>query len=265
MIELKKSVKEFIKPLVGRKYILRRHLRRELANGEPEIHLLPFLGDPRGEFLDVGANLGVYALHASRFFGRIVALEPHPESAQKLALGLRGNVEVLQLAASDVDGKAALSIPHRDGRDVVTRSSLQLDANPEFLTREMEVDLKRIDSLHFENLCVIKIDVEGHELSVLKGARKTLEKFRPTVIVECEERHNLGAIGAMAAFFDELDYTGYFIHRGVLKPFSEFDIAKLQSRENLKSVDGPRSPDYVNNFIFESRASASPKWKACFS
>jgi FkbM family methyltransferase len=227
--------------------------------------LLPLLGDARGEFLDVGANVGVYALYASRFFGKIIALEPHPEAAQMLKLGLRGNVEILQLAASDVDGKAALSIPYRDGHDVVTRSSLQLDANPEFITREVEVDLRPVDSLHFEHLCCIKIDVEGHELSVLNGARKTLEKFRPTVIIECEERHNVGAISAMAAFFDKLDYTGYFIHRGALKPFSEFDIVTLQNRDNSKPIDGARSPDYVNNFIFEPKGNVNPKWKAYFA
>jgi FkbM family methyltransferase len=265
MIKLKKRAKEFMKRLLGRQLILRRHLRNELNNGEPEIHLLPFLGDARGEFLDVGANVGVYALYASRFFGKVIALEPHPEAAQMLKLGLRGNVEVLQIAASDVDGKAALSIPYRDGHDVVTRSSLQLDANPEFLTREVEVDLKPVDSLHFKHLCCIKIDVEGHELSVLNGARKTLEKFRPMVIIECEERHNIGAIGAMAAFFGELDYAGYFIHRGALKPFSEFDIVTLQNRDNSKSIDGSRSPDYVNNFIFEPNGSMKPKWKAYFS
>jgi FkbM family methyltransferase len=265
MIELKKRAKEFVKKLVGRPLILRRHLRNELKNGEPEIHLLPLFGDTRGEFLDVGANVGVYALYASRFFGRVIALEPHPEAAQMLKLGLRGNVEVFQIAASDVDGKAVLSIPYRDGHDVVTRSSLQLDANPEFHTREVEVDLKPVDSLHFERLCCMKIDVEGHELSVLNGARKTLEKFRPTVIIECEERHNTGAIGAVAAFFGKLDYTGYFIHRGALKPFSEFDVTTLQNRNNSKSIDGPRSPDYVNNFIFEPKGSSNPKWKAHFS
>lgn len=265
MIKLKKHAKEFIKRFVGHPFILRRHLKKELKHGEPEIHLLPLLGDARGEFLDVGANVGVYALYASRFFGKIIALEPHPEAARNLALGLGGNVEVLQLAASDVDGKAALSIPRLDDSDVVTRSSLQLDANSEFKTREVVVDLKRLDSLRFENLRCIKIDVEGHELSVLNGARKTLEKFRPTVIIECEERHNIGAITAMAAFFDDLDYTGYFIHRGALKPFSEFDAGILQSRNNVKAIDGPRSPDYVNNFIFESRGSENPRWKAYFS
>ncbi|QPF90277.1 FkbM family methyltransferase [Bradyrhizobium commune] len=258
------SVKKIVVRVVGRRFVLRRHLDRELKSGEPEIHLLPLLADSRGEFLDVGANVGSYALYGTRFFGKVIALEPHPEAARKLMDGLRGQVEVLPIAASDVDGKSTLSIPYRAGNDVVSRSSLEAGANPGFLTREVMVDLKRIDSLQFDRLRVIKIDVEGHELSVLRGARETLRKFRPAVIVECEERHNAGGIESLSAFFDELGYVGYFIHRGALRPFSEFDVAGLQSHDNVKSIDGPRSLDYVNNFIFEPSESANSGWKAQF-
>ena len=60
----------------------------------------------------------------------------------------------------------------------------------------------------------LKIDVEGHELAVLQGARQTLKKHRPTILVECEARHRPdGDVRPVFEFLQSLGYGGSFFRR----------------------------------------------------
>ena len=95
----------------------------------------------------------------------------------------------------------------------------------------------------------IKIDVEGHELAVLEGARQTLEKYHPMLLVECEARHRPD--GDLRPVFDlltSLRYEGSFFQSGRRRPLAEFNLAEHQPRisRNEKPPAG-----YVNNFAFE--------------
>ena len=60
----------------------------------------------------------------------------------------------------------------------------------------------------------IKIDVEGHEEAVLRGMQGLMRCWRPTVLVEVEERHNPGAVGRVAAFMATHGYQGFFLLAG---------------------------------------------------
>ena len=56
--------------------------------------------------------------------------------------------------------------------------------------QSIDVPVKRLDDLHLDQVGLIKIDVEGHELAVLRGAADTLTRNRPAVLAEAEERHH---------------------------------------------------------------------------
>jgi hypothetical protein len=164
------------------------------SKGEPELHFVQLFCCDTGEFLDVGANTGVYSAVAARYARRVVAMEPNPDVAGNLCRALPSNVEVIAAAASD----------------------------------------QTIDSLKFEHLTAIKLDVAGHEFAALHGAAETISRFRPSIIVVCEERHNAGGVAQLIEFFSARDYSGFFFHRDRLVPIAEFDISRLQN----------------NNFIF---------------
>lgn len=123
--------------------------------------------------LDIGAHIGNHSAYWTAFvpYDLLVAFEPTPES---FAL-LRENVPqalCLQLAVSDVPGPVALR------RDEVNRGRTRVD--PDGDVRALGV---RLDDL---GLCpsFIKLDVEGWQSRVLRGARQTLARWRPALLIE---------------------------------------------------------------------------------
>lgn len=250
------ALKRAVKAAIGPRYMLDRQVSKQLNEGEAELHFLPALCAKQGEFLDVGANVGYYTAYAAKFSGRVIAMEPHPQVAQQLARSVPRNVEVIRAAASDHHGKAELKIPTRGGADVATRSSIEEGANPGFDERIVGVDLIPVDTIDLKNLTAMKIDVEGHELAVLRGAVKTIEKFEPAVIVECEERHNAGSTGRLFALFANANYDGFFYMSGKLEPTAAFDHHRLQNPEDAKPVLGQKPANYINNFVFIPRSAS---------
>jgi FkbM family methyltransferase len=224
-------------------------LGRELRHGEPELGILPLICDPTRTFVDVGANRGVYSYRALEFCSHVYALEAHPTLAAPLrrVLGRRGTV--LNVAASDKRGNAQLAIPFRDGVEVDTRSTLEANANPGFELRTTSVETYPIDDLDLGPVGVIKIDVEGHEHSVLEGAIGTLTHDKPVVIVECEERHHAGGVERTFSLLEGLGYRGYFLQKGILRDGREFDPKVLQDVDKASSGQ-IRTGEYINNFIF---------------
>ena len=133
-----------------------------------------------------------------------------------------------------------------------TKNSVQADVNGEFATRTISVERRRLDQLPLEGRAVgvIKIDVEGHELSTLQGGTGLIARFMPSVLIESEARHHAGAPHNVFQFFRSFGYEGYFIHRRALRTIDEFSVEEFQSHSIEKSIDDRKSPDYINNFLF---------------
>jgi len=224
--------------------------RRALPGGERELRLVPALCDPSGIAVDVGANLGVYAVHLRRHSKDLVAVEPVPDLAARLRRGFGRRATVLACALSDREGQATLAIPLLSGADLPSRATLEPDANREFERRTVTVPLRTLDGLGLHDVAVMKIHTEGHEAAVLRGARATLARWRPTVLVGAEERHRAGNLAEIAALMGELGYGGHFVHDGRLNPLADFDPARHQDVSRSKSVGATHPDDYVHNFLF---------------
>ena len=130
--------------------------------------------------LDVGANVGNHSIVFSRLFRTVIAFEPNPTNFTLLSLNSAGrNIECFQYAVSDSAG--SISLHTTDDFNSGAHSS-QSGKNTSFYTVKA-VTLDEFLSLG-EKVDFIKIDTEGHEYSVLKGAEMTLRRDHPVIAFE---------------------------------------------------------------------------------
>jgi FkbM family methyltransferase len=151
------------------------------------------LVQPGMTVLDVGAHAGLYSLIASKRvgpLGRVIAFEPSPRERERLAAHVRlnkaANVVVEPVALGEEDGEADLFVV--DAEETGCNSLLPGEVGPGHAVR---VPLRSLDGYAIraglERVDVIKMDVEGAELSVLRGARALIARTRPVVLCEIEE------------------------------------------------------------------------------
>jgi FkbM family methyltransferase len=230
--------------------VLWRHRIRtwHISTEEAEQELLPWACDRRQLSVDVGAAHGAYLAHLLLYSAGVIAFEPRPEAAGRLRAQFGGtaHTRLEQVALSDVSGTAELRIPaQRPTRGTIAASN-RLEGGCEVALHT--VRCARLDEYRLAPVGFVKIDVEGHERAVLAGARDTLGRNRPIVLVEAEERHSAGSVAGVARFFAELDCKGYFLLEGRLRPIAEFDAATHQDSNHLSG--GGRTGVYINNFLF---------------
>jgi len=173
----------------------------------PIVGLMEALLDGDDVFVDVGANWGCLALHAASFAGydgHIHAFEPVPETFSDLSslvqqAGLEGRVHCHQSALSDRAGEGKMILP-----DPAQSGWAQISED----TSGFQVDLRRFDEMGIAPPKLIKIDVEGHELEVLKGAEATLRSHKPFVVFESWlDPRDPAATASPWRFLAELDYA----------------------------------------------------------
>ena len=140
--------------------------------------------------LDIGAHIGAVSVYLARKFQRVIAFEAVPATYEFLRQNTDGlpNVEALNIAAGPDEGEVFFSHYQKHGQLSHVASSVE-EAGA---IRIGPVARRAIDSLELTDISFIKIDVEGYELQVLEGARETLTRCRPLVLVEQggnEEKH----------------------------------------------------------------------------
>lgn len=196
-----------------------RRARRSWSNGEPELRLLPQLCSRNRWSVDVGANNGVYTWYLARWSAGVTAFEPQPRHAALLARAFRTGVQIEQVALSDRPGEAVLRIPvaaFEDGRATIEPQNALRD----FSFREYHVPCRCLDSYDLPRVGLIKIDVEGHELAVLHGARGLLARDLPHLVIEAEERHRPRAVESLCDFLLPFGYRLFACQDGGLSPLT---------------------------------------------
>jgi FkbM family methyltransferase len=195
---------------------------RMLTQGdyEPEaVKLCKSLIDPTTDLIDVGANIGFYSvLFASRLSDRrVLAIEPTENAFARLRHNLDSNgvadrVLLCQGVATDVSGKRTLATIAGEEEF----SSLDAITHPAASTNvvHQSVPSYTLDELVARYALapgLIKIDAEGSELLVLRGARNTLQKYRPVIFSELSDPLLRSKGGSAAAVIDLLRDCGYVV------------------------------------------------------
>jgi FkbM family methyltransferase len=167
--------------------------------------------------LDCGANIGVHTIEWARLmtgWGSVVAFEPQ----ERIYYALAGNIAINNLfnarclhAAVGAESNL-IKMPTLDYTRPASYGSFEVKpaANAQFIGQtidyeggeQMEVNLVAIDDLECERVDFIKLDVEGMELEALQGAARTIDRFKPIMLVE----HIKAEPGSLQAFLEARGY-----------------------------------------------------------
>lgn len=208
-----------------------RHWRR--GDEEREMCLLPVLVDADRAAVDVGANYGMYSCRLVTLAKRSVAFEPIPAFAKMLQSGFGSRLKVHAVALSDTHGgEVELRLPRLFTGYATIEENNSLETRDQNSIELVRVPRATLDSFDLQDVGFVKIDVEGHEEAVLLGARETLKRCSPCVLIEVEERHNAGSVERVLSFVRDLDYAAYVIFDGTLRSLPEFDLVENQTTES---------------------------------
>ncbi|HVK54620.1 MAG TPA: FkbM family methyltransferase [Burkholderiales bacterium] len=220
--------------------------------GNPEIRIARHLCDPHRVALDIGASMGDFSEALADRAKGCVAFEANPNTSAMLAKRLRkSNLQVHACALSDREAEVKLLFPVVNHVDFLSLATVEPDNNMSgHETKSITVPCRTLDSFDLPPVGFIKIDVEGHEIAVLKGARSLIERDQPNFLIEVEERHKPGAVKAVSSFFMQLGYQGFFLLGRRLHPLTEFDQALHQASSSISLSKVLPGRVYANNFVF---------------
>lgn len=168
--------------------------------------------------LDIGGNIGQTALMMAKKAGktgRIVSFEPYPSTIKRFERNLSineaiDNVRLVKfgLGSEETVVRMYQDCPTNSGANRVLGNDSQSDVGIEKITVKVLDDFLPSEE-NLERIDFVKIDVEGYEMNVLKGAKKTLLKYKPKLFIEIDDA-NLKKQGSSAAelltFLTDLSY-----------------------------------------------------------
>jgi FkbM family methyltransferase len=138
----------------------------------------------RSHAVDVGAHVGLWTRVMAMDFLRVSAFEPVEEHVECLWLNVGKPVEVLQFAVGAECRPAKVARPADNSGNACVSESGKF------------CEMVTLDAMHLEPIGLLKIDVEGYELNVVRGAEATIMRDRPVIVVEQKpnnaERYGIG-------------------------------------------------------------------------
>lgn len=193
-------------------------------------------------FVDVGANQGEFTLYACSKLtsGKVLAFEPTSYQLgllqTNIALNNFKNVEVNSYGLYKEEAKLEVFTSYDTSVHSGTNEGLSSLYKSETRQEVEEViDLKVFDTEYYEKLSridVVKIDVEGAELFVLKGMIKSLKKFQPMLLIEMNKKTFQDAGYTMedvVQFLEDLNYKPYKLFRGKIYEITRNDLVDFSN------------------------------------
>ena len=249
-LNLNKKIEFFFKKfLLNEAFLLKRRLERSIKKrDEKELNLVRKLIKQGTDSIDVGVYRGVYSYEMSKYSKRVHSFEPNPiifDYINKNLTKLNSNILLYNYALSNQNKNIKLRVPIRNKEyskenfeEYYQMGLATIHGENNFKEFEsFNIQSKKIDEIDFENLIsFIKIDVEGHELEVIKGAEKIIKKNFPNLLVEIEKKHINKDVNSTINYVNSLGYNSFC-----------YDNDILINTTQIKNLD------LFNNFIFLPR------------
>ena len=141
--------------------------------------------------LDIGSNIGQWTRPLAKQFEQVICFEPNPNFRECFERNIqRTNVTLFPYGLSDKEHSA------------------QQDFNSTVLKNiDGDIKCRTLDSFHIGNIDFVKIDVDGFEVPLLNGARKTLTHNDPVINIEMKRDKRLDIVSKCESILKELGYT----------------------------------------------------------
>ena len=237
-----KDLEYLIKKIVPEKILLKKRIKRDLQKGyEKELELISRFSDKSKDALDIGIYRGVYSYKLAENFNFVHSFEPNPLLFPSLKKNLKKiipNIELYNFALSDINGEAILKLPTRSNsifknnfEELYQLGAASIHPNNKFKNfKEVNVKKKRLDDLKLnKKIGFVKIDVEGHEIEVINGAKMTISKNMPILLVEIEERHTQVSVKESINYIEKIGYNCFFVKDKQLIPINKLIDTKLEN------------------------------------
>ena len=180
--------------------------------------------------LDIGANIGNHSVFLSKFFKNVYAFEPNPITYEVLKINakyasVKKNIKPLNFGLSNKETNLPFYISdHNMGASQIV--STESDA----IKRENNISVfvktaDDVDEIKDEDISLIKIDIEGHEIKALKGAEKILTSKKPLILFEQSEKEIYNGTSQVINYLRSLGYKFYVIQKNFY--FGENFVQKL--------------------------------------
>ena len=242
-----KDIEFLIKKLFfSESFLLKRRLKRAIKkNYEKELQIIEQFADKSKDALDIGVYRGVYSYKLSNYFKNIHAFEPNPLLYPYLYKNLKKiikNISLYNIGLSDKNGEVNLKLPIRSKslfknniEELFRLGAASIHPNKTFDNFEsIPVKIKKLDDFNFENkIKFVKIDVEGHEIEVINGAKETIKKNKPVMLIEIEKRHSQRNVEESITLIKKNGYKCFYA-----------------KNKKLISIDDLKNKDSENNYFF---------------
>ena len=188
---------EYIGPTIAQGHEWDRFMRRDVR----------MLHKPGTDIIDIGANIGYNTLLFSDY-GPVLSFEPLYHELVELNVknnSLRYPVQVIPCALSDEKSFTKIHIPSNGCQSnvLINYGGTSFHHQDDWKGEGVDVKCERLDDIYTGVPSFIKIDVEGHELQVLKGASETIKKHKPTILIEI---HNFSEDSDIHQYLKSLGY-----------------------------------------------------------
>lgn len=209
--------------------------------------------------IDCGANRGYFSHLLASYANQVFSFEPIPYLAEYLTNKLPKNCQVINSALSDFEGYADLKIPvNKDRKDITALATLSdeniLKSGSDVMDfRLVNIPVVKLETFSREQnlsgLDYLKIDVEGNEGALLRGAWLLIEQFEPIIQIEIEKRHGSN----VEQIFSDFKQRGYLPFRA-----QKCGLESLSEERFVASQDEyvVGNPNYLSDVIFVTKVTA---------
>lgn len=231
---------------------IRKNILVYIRNQELEQKLIKEL--PKNYFnlcIDIGAGVGEYTTLLAKKSKLTIAFEPLGENLKILKHFENVKIKIEGTALSDRDGYSELLLTNIDTFHSTLSTTNQttikyFSGRKEIKTQKLDTYISLMDN---NNIDFIKIDVEGHEFAVLKGAEHILQTMHPILLIEMEHRHGT-KIQEIFEYLENMQYQGYYTLDGRI-----YDYINFTKYLELWGSSNNDSKPPVNNFLFIEKKS----------